>query len=64
MNTYFAFKIKLFINISSSNSMVYYSSSFSELALVGLTAWAWNQPEDCKLLATFIFQYQYTPVRD
>ena len=45
------------IIISSSNSMIYYSSSFYELVLVGLFL-DLGMPEDCEALGTFIFEYQ------
>ena len=51
------------IIISSSNSIIYYNSSFYELVPVGLIL-DLGMPEDCESLGTFIFEYQYTPVRN
>ena len=44
-------------------SIIYYNSSFYELVPVGLIL-DLGMPEDCESLGTFIFEYQYTPVRN
>ena len=47
----------MMIIISSSNSMIYYSSSFYEMVLVGLIL-GLGMPKDCEALGNFIFEYQ------
>ena len=37
--------------------MIYYSSSFYEMVLVGLIL-GLGMPEDCEALGSFIFEYQ------